>query len=71
MAYFNQPLYSSFLGKPAPQPAKPLVYCDACGRDHIPMPREGPTGRGSRHWGTGFKWAPRYGKPCDACGAEC
>lgn len=71
MPYFNTPLYSSFMGKPAPQPATPRLYCDACAESAIPLPATGPDGReGSRHWETGFRWAPYYGgsKPCDSCG---
>jgi len=71
MAYFNAPLYHSFMGKPAPQPALRLVYCDVCAPSAIPLPVTGPDGRkASRHWETEFKWAPRYGggRQCDCCG---
>ena len=71
MPYFNAPLYSSFMGKPAPQPATRRLYCDDCAETAIPLPATGRDGRtGSRHWETGFRWAPHYGggKPCDGCG---
>lgn len=70
MPYFNAPLYTSFMGRPAPQPARALVYCDVCAPCAIPLPAVGRDGRtGSRHWETGFKWAPRYGgtRKCDCC----
>lgn len=71
MPYFNAPLHSSFMGKPAPRPPVSLVYCDDCAEAAIPLPATGRDGRtGSRHWESGFRWAPYYGggKPCDACG---
>ena len=72
MPYFNRPLYNSFMGKKAPQPENPATYCDDCAATAIPLPEFGPDGRkGSRHYETGFRWAPHYGGSCDKCGKDC
>ena len=74
MAYFNGDLHGSWISGTY-DPGKPhtKTYCDGCAETEIPLPAK-ETWQGSpggRHWDTGFKWAPRYGAPCDKCGEGC
>ena len=74
MSYFNSSGgFTSFTtGEQVPFVAPSAVYCDGCAPEAIPLPEFGPDGRtGSRHWSTGFKWAPHYGAPCTKCGRPC
>lgn len=72
MPYFDGGLHG-YDGPAGYVPPKPntRIYCDACGEAGIPLPPETAENRGRRHWGTGFKWAPRYGAPCHTCGRHC
>lgn len=70
MAYFNGGLHgwNDAAGYHAPEPCT-AVYCNGCAETAISLPETGPNGdKVGRHWETGFKWAPHYGKPCDVCG---
>jgi hypothetical protein len=51
-------------------PAKPntRILCDDCAEPVLPLKPKGTIGR---HWGTGFRWAPRYGAPCGRCLERC
>jgi hypothetical protein len=73
MAYFDGRIHgwNDSKGYHAGEPHT-ATYCDACAPEAIPLPELGKDGRkGSRHWGTGFKWAPHYGGPCKECGRAC
>lgn len=70
MTYFNGGIHgwNGEDGYRAPEPCT-AVYCDSCADAAIPLPETGKGGRrGNRHWGTGFRWAPYYGRQCDGCG---
>ncbi len=56
-----------------PGKAHTHTYCDKCAETEIPLPKkEAWKDRpGGRHWDTGFKWAPRWGGPCDKCWKDC
>jgi hypothetical protein len=72
MAYFNGGLHgwNDRAGYHAPAPTT-AIYCDDCAETAIPLPAKTGDRDGARHWSTGFKWAPRYGAPCTACGKDC
>lgn len=74
MTYFNGTLHG-FNDARGYHPPEPLtaIYCDPCAETAIPLPETGPRGdRVGRHWGTGFKWAPRFGgeSKCKRCGTS-
>lgn len=72
-AYFNGGLHGWNDARGYHPPERTTaVYCGGCAPAAIPLPDVGPDGRtGSRHWQTGFKWAPRYGAACHQCGEAC
>jgi hypothetical protein len=49
------------------------ILCEPCAEIELTPTVFGgqPKGTRGRHWGTGWKWAPHYGGPCDRCGAPC
>ncbi|MEQ1694751.1 MAG: hypothetical protein ABL901_02825 [Hyphomicrobiaceae bacterium] len=74
MTYFNGGTGGYYwLGNYVPLEKTTKIYCDGCAEAAIPLPPIAKVGLspGSRHWGTGFKWAPRYGAKCSKCGKEC
>ena len=76
MAYFNGDMHGwndPLTGQYDPGKAHTHTYCDKCAETEIPLPKkEAWKDRpGGRHWDTGFKWAPRWGGPCDKCGKDC
>jgi hypothetical protein len=84
MTYFNGSGGYYWLGNYVPLVETTRIYCDDCAEEAIPFRplEQGPPAPGdsifngiearnkSRHYDTGFKWAPYYGGDarCMVCG---
>ena len=70
MAYFNGEIHGwNDIQGYHPPASTTKRFCDACAETAIPLPPRTGVLDGSRHHGTGFKWAPWYGGDthCDRC----
>jgi hypothetical protein len=69
MTYFNGGTGGYYwMGKYVPLEKTTRILCDDCAEKELPLK---PKGAAGRHWGTGFKWAPRYGAKCSRCERKC